>query len=63
MEFVADLTGGFGLNPKGIIPTEESKFEGNIMNAILKPTASLVRAGYGFGQAMMGIGDIIEPGV
>ena len=30
MEFVADLTGGFGLNPKGIIPTEESKFEENI---------------------------------
>jgi hypothetical protein len=59
MGFISQLAGEYY---DGNRPPRDEDSEEKGAKALLKPVGAIVNAGYGFGQAMTEIGDIIEPG-
>ncbi|OZJ02818.1 hypothetical protein BZG36_05216 [Bifiguratus adelaidae] len=60
LKFIDDLTGAYIAtdDPTG---TEDSVIEETVVKALLVPGGIFARAGIRFGQALIDIGDIIEP--
>ena len=57
MRFIWDLA---GVSRDESTPDEDS--EERFMKAVLKPAAAVINTGYGFGQALSEVGDVILPG-
>jgi hypothetical protein len=64
MRFIADLAGYIydGTTSTDETTTADDESVERFVKAVLNPAAVLVNAGYGFGQTMTQIGDIIIPG-
>jgi hypothetical protein len=63
LKFIADLTGNYGPEESDMVPSEESKFEEIFMKGLLISTAGIVRTGYGFGQSLVEITDVLDSDV